>query len=197
MSYFLDAYNTIMGHEGGYSNDPDDAGGETFKGISRVYNSSWEGWEIIDKLKMTFAFPDNLFDETVEEIRELNKKVKLFYKMKYFDDYLGDEMSIGLATEMFDISVNMGIGRAVKFLQISLNLLNRNEKLYNDMVVDGDYGNTTHRCLQKYLETDTIHLLLKFLNVLQGSHYINYMKKSPIQEKYARGWFNRVEITKK
>ena len=117
--------------------------------------------------------------------------------MKYFDDYLGDKMSVHLATEMFDTSVNMGVGRAVKFLQISLNLLNRDERLYDDMVEDGDYGKTTHRCLQKYLETDTIHTLLKFLNVLQGNHYIEYMKKSPTQEKYARGWFKRVRINKK
>jgi hypothetical protein len=27
-------------------------------------------------------------------------------------------------------------------------------------------------------------------------HYIEYMTKSPTQEKFARGWFNRVDIKK-
>ena len=182
MNNFTEAYNTTMQHEGGYSFDPDDVGGETYKGISRAYNPSWNGWIIIDDLKADHRWPENLIDD-VKDVRELNEKVELFYKLKYFDPYRGDEMSVGLAMEMFDTSVNMGVGRAVKFLQIALNVLNRDERYYGDMVEDGMYGNTTHRCLQTYIETDTIYLLLKVLNVLQGNHYINYMKKSPTQEK--------------
>jgi len=37
-------------------------------------------------------------------------------------------------------------------------------------------------------------ILLKIMNVLQGMHYISYMNKSPVQEKYARGWFGRVSL---
>jgi hypothetical protein len=47
-----------------------------------------------------------------------------------------------------------------------------------------------------YLKKDKPELLLKILNVFQGMHYIDFMTKSPIQEKYARGWFTRVEIEK-
>ena len=191
MSYFLEAYSTTMNNEGGYSSDPDDAGGETYKGISRAYNSSWSGWEIIDELKSKPTFPECLdFDNG------LQNSVKRFYKERYFDPYRGDNMPENLALEMFDTSVNMGLGRAVKFLQISLNVLNRNQKLYPDMVEDGDYGNITHSCLYTYLQNDDEMLLCKVINILQGKHYIEYMKKSPIQEKFARGWFKRVEITK-
>ena len=199
MSYFIDAYHHTMSNEGGYVNDPDDVGGETYKGISRKYNPSWNGWEIIDKMKNSecgSTFPDNL-GEVNEQTIELNLRVKGYYKLAYFDPYLGDDMEYGLALEMFDTSVNMGVGRAVKFLQIALNVLNRNEVLYPDMVEDGAYGNNTNQCLQTYLKTDTIDLLVKIINVLQGNHYIDYMKKSPTQEKYARGWFKRVDITKR
>ncbi len=192
MSNFEKAYSLTMSHEGGYVFDPDDVGGETYKGISRAYNSSWEGWRIIDILKSEDSFPKNL-----DMNSELQRKVKDFYRDRYFEPFIGAQMPEDLAIEMFDTSVNMGVGRAVKFLQISLNVLNRNQKLYPDMVEDGAYGPTTHRNLYKYLQSDSSVLLCKMINVLQGNHYINYMKKSPRQEKYARGWFNRVDITKR
>jgi len=191
MSCYLESYAKTMKNEGGYCNDPLDAGGETYKGISRKYNPSWGGWFVIDALRDDTDFPECLEDDELLQI-----DVKKLYKQKYFDPYEGDSMSLGLAMEMFDTSVNMGVGRAVKFLQISLNILNRNGKLYSDMVEDGDFGPTTEKCLKLYLENDSIELLLKMLNVLQGNHYINYMKKSPNQERYARGWFERVEISK-
>lgn len=192
MSYFLDAYSITMSHEGGYCNDPDDAGGETYKGISRVYNPSWIGWQMIDNYKSFDDFPKCLeFDDALQDA------VKMCYKEKYFDPFRGDDMPKELALEMFDTGVNMGTGRAVKFMQVALNVLNRNQKLYQDQVEDGDYGPTTHKCLYAYLQTDSEVLLCKIINVLQGNHYINYMKKSPKQEKYARGWFKRVDITKR
>lgn len=192
MSNFENAYAVTMSHEGGYGNDPDDVGGETYKGISRVYNPSWEGWNIVDALKPVHDFP-----KCLERDKNLQSLVKSFYKQKYFDPFRGDDMPNNLAMEMFDTGVNMGVGRAVKFMQIALNVLNRNEKLYPDMVEDGSYGKTSHKCLHTYLQTDSEMLLCKVINVLQGNHYINYMKKSPTQEKYARGWFNRVDITKR
>ena len=38
--------------------------------------------------------------------------------------------------------------------------------------------------------------LFKIMNILQGMHYINYMQKSPIQERFARGWLKRVDFVK-
>ena len=37
MADFNIAFEITMGHEGGYSFDKDDAGGETYRGISRRY----------------------------------------------------------------------------------------------------------------------------------------------------------------
>jgi hypothetical protein len=37
-------------------------------------------------------------------------------------------------------------------------------------------------------------VLLKIMNVLQGMHYLNFIKQSPIQERFARGWFSRVSL---
>jgi len=37
-------------------------------------------------------------------------------------------------------------------------------------------------------------VLLKVMNIFQGMHYIEYMRKDPVQEKYARGWLKRVKL---
>ncbi|MBW1801582.1 MAG: hypothetical protein JRJ85_12745, partial [Deltaproteobacteria bacterium] len=44
MAKFDEAFEKTTAIEGGYVFDPDDAGGETYKGISRRFNPSWGGW---------------------------------------------------------------------------------------------------------------------------------------------------------
>ena len=183
MATFNDAFDITMKHEGGYSNDPDDVGGETCRGISRRYNPSWPGWVIIDATKPNINFKD------------LDVLVRDFYKAYYWDINRLDEITNqDVANEIFDVGVNIGVVRAVKFLQKALNYLNRNEHSYNDLVVDGKIGSATFKALKYILNHHDVDILLKIMNVLQGMHYLNYMKKSPTQEKYARGWFSRVEL---
>jgi len=188
MADFSVAYEKTMGHEGGYVNDPDDAGGETYKGISRVYNPSWSGWAIIDIAKGEPNFPDSL-----ESNMELQESVGLFYKDKYWDVNRLDEDTFAqsVGEEMFDTGVNMGVSRAGKFLQKSLNYLNRNGDLYDELVVDGKIGPASLDALAKCANDETV--LMSMLNTLQGQHYMNYMDDSPSQKKYARGWFKRVK----
>jgi lysozyme family protein len=90
----------------------------------------------------------------------------------------------------------MGVSRAVEFLQTSLNCLNKNQELYEDLVVDGKFGMKTLTALTFDVKRKETALIVKMLNVLQGAYYIDIMRKSPTQEKFARGWFSRVEIQK-
>ncbi len=183
MANFHEAFNKTMGHEGGYVNDPDDAGGETYRGIARKYNPQWAGWNLIDDTK------PNINDA------DLDEHVRKFYKERYWDVNLLNNFPQVVANEMFDTGVNMGIGRAAKFLQESLNYLNRNGSLFRDLVVDGDVGPATMNGLSKLSSGDG-DILMIMLNVCQARHYMEYMTKSPTQEKYARGWFRRVRLTK-
>ncbi len=192
MAIFYEAYEITLKHEGGYVNDPDDVGGETYKGVARAYYPSWPGWAIIDNAKSHPNFPDNLANDS-----ELNRMIKEFYKANYWDRFWGDQiMSQSVTNELFDTAVNMGVSRAIKFLQTALNLLNRNQINYPDIIEDGAFGNNTMNALNSYLYMDKEDYLLKIMNILQGMHYINYMKRSPAQEKFARGWLKRVEIIK-
>lgn len=194
MANFDEAFEKTAAIEGGYVFDPDDAGGETYKGISRRFNPSWKGWYRIDEIKRASSRKKK-FDKVFEQDESLQKEVVLFYKEAYWDKFWGDEIPVQeIAEELFDTGVNMGVRRAVGFLQEGLNLLNRNQKNYNDIVEDGLFGKNTLKVLMAYLEIDEISYLLKVMNILQGMHYIEYMRKSPTQEKYARGWLKRVKI---
>ena len=174
--------------EGGYSNDPADQGGETYRGISRVYHPSWEGWAYIDISKRSDT---PIKDDYMEPF------VRLFYRRMYWDVNRLGEMPQDLADELYDTGVNMGIGRAAKYLQIGLNCLNRDEAMFDDLVEDGNIGPKTLGAIEIVCKNPAdLVTLLKILNVLQGMHYIEYMRQSPIQEKFARGWFKRVEIGK-
>lgn len=190
MANFLMAFEKTMGHEGGYSLDPDDAGGETYRGVSRRYHPEWEGWKVIDDVKSNPDFP-----RILDSLPQLQDAIRAFYQRYYWDiNSLSAFESQAIAEEMFDTGVNMGRNRAAKFLQESLNYLNRNGRSYDDLVVDGVIGPATLKALSFILYHNEEMLLLKILNVLQGSFYLDYMRRKPSQEKYMRGWFNRVNL---
>lgn len=191
MADFNQSFKQTMGHEGNYSIDPDDAGGETYCGIARKFHPQWDGWPLIDNHKENnINFPAILKTDI-----QLQDKVRTFYKQTFWDRFLGDHIpDQPIAGELFDTGVNLGTRRAVSFLQEGLNVLNRNGVLYDDIMVDGAFGPNTLRTLKTCLARDDSGYLLKIMNILQGMHYINYMKQAPVQEKYARGWLNRVTI---
>jgi len=193
MANFTEAYNITMKNEGGWVNDPTDVGGETYKGISRRYHPSWIGWKIVDEYKTKPDFPNTAYNDD-----NLNSKVKEFYKSTFWDVNLLDEVaSQKIANEMFDTGVNMGVGRAGKFLQRALNLLNKSGTVYPDIVEDGQVGQNTLKALNSYLAYKDESFVYKLMNILQGMHYIEYMTQSPTQEKFAFGWLERVEFIKK
>lgn len=189
MANFTEAYQITSAHEGGYVNDPVDRGGETYRGISRVHHPGWDGWGRIDALKAQAGFPGLLADDS-----DLQASVKNFYKQKYWDKFLGDDISSqDIAMELYDTGVNMGVRRSVRFLQNGLNLLNRNQKNYQDLVVDGWLGLRSLEVLSKYLYLDgNANALLKLMNIQQGARYVGIMEHDSTQEKYARGWLKRV-----
>lgn len=186
---FNKAFNETMDYEGGYVFDPVDTGGETYKGISRRYNPTWMGWKIVDSYKpFTNGYAAMYADP------ELNTQVKFFYEAEYwlkpqFDevDHIWEE----LAEKLFDTGVNVGVGRVSKWLQASLNLLNRNNKYYQDITVDGGIGPQTLKTLKKAMESNPKSRIMTVLVLHQGEHYMNIMRKNPSQERYV-GWFDRL-----
>lgn len=190
MTKFEAAYNKVMIDEGGYAFDKDDLGGETYKGISRVFNPNWDGWKIIDAYKSRYDFPNCL-----EADQDLQYLVKFYFKKKYYDPYLGDQLDDAIAEEMFDQAVNLGVQKAIEYLQRSLNILNRNQRDYEDIKVDGIFGQNTLKAYLKCVSVRGAKLLFNVLNIYQGKRYIELMEASQVKEKFI-GWFNRIEIKK-
>lgn len=188
MNQFDKAYFKVMVIEGGYIHDKDDPGGETYRGISRVFNPAWVGWQVIDNYKTRADFPEVLNNDL-----SLQSLVRYLYKKKYWDPYLGDQLDESIAEEMFDQAVNLGLGKAVENLQKSLNILNRNQRDYADIKADGAFGETTLKTYQVAIRLRGARLLFNVLNCYQSSHYLKLMESNSIKEKYI-GWFNRIEI---
>lgn len=187
MADFNAAYAVTREHEGGYVNDRDDKGGETYKGIARNFHPDWPGWRIVDQKKKEKNFPMNL--ELVKDLQEL---VKQFYQARFWNALrLGEIQYQPIANELFDTAVNMGTVTAAKMVQEALNLSNRNQRDYPDLLIDGVLGHKTVFYINNHPKQD---VLLKALNVFQGWRYIEICRKNPEQEKFFQGWFSRVSF---
>lgn len=188
MSNFDQALAHVLKNEGGYVNDPADRGGETYKGIARRFHPDWPGWRVIDRARGKPGFPASL-----DENAALQRAVAALYRKLYWDPVGGDRIpdpDIGI--ELMDTAVNMGVRRAARFLQEGLNLLNRNQKSWPDLVVDGWVGAKSITAVGKCLRgRDGKRYLLKVLNTLQAERYLDIMRRNPTQERFARGWLNR------
>ena len=91
------AIDWILRFEGGYVNDPNDAGGETKYGISKR------------------SYPQ-------EDIKNLTvDQAKQIYRRDYWERIRGDELPFKLSIIMLDSAVNQGVKTSIKLLQISLN----------------------------------------------------------------------------
>jgi lysozyme family protein len=189
MADFYKALHKTVLAEGRYSNHPNDSGGATYMGIARNYHPKWEGWKIID------TYSDKNSDKLFKDVK-LNYCVAAFYRDNFWDKICGTLIySQIVAEKIFDIAVNMGYIIASKLLQRSMNLLNRDEKLFLNLVEDGFIGSVTIGVVNKYFynNEDEIHLQ-KLITILQGNAYAEIATKNETQENFLRGWLNRLHI---
>ena len=97
MSDFNEAFERLIAHEGGYSNHPNDPGGETMYGITK-------------RVAMEHGYTGSMRDLTREQ-------AKAIYRSAYWYRAKADEYDFAIGFQLFDAAVNHGIGNAVRFLQ--------------------------------------------------------------------------------
>lgn len=95
---FSKAFDDLIDNEGGYSNDPEDPGGETKFGISK------RSYPHLDIKNLT---------------REDAKKI---YWRDFWLEIRAPELHYAVAFEIFDMSVNHGTPRGIMLLQQALNV---------------------------------------------------------------------------
>jgi lysozyme family protein len=116
MAKFDEEFDKLIFVEGGYVNDKDDAGGETYLGISRKNNPKWIGWEVIDDIKKKYGTKG--ITARLKKDIALTNSAKFLYKQKYWDVLeLDDIPSQSIAHEMFDTCVNCGVSTAIRIAQ--------------------------------------------------------------------------------
>ena len=172
MADFTQAFQLVVAHEGGYVNDPDDPGGETYKGVARKINSKWEGWTTVDMLRRQAGFPANL-DKDVA----LQEAVTDFYRVVFWDKMKGDQIDDQtVANSIFDFAVNAGLSTSVSLAQMVVNV-----------GADGVIGSQSLTAINSY---DPDHFLASF-TVAKIARYISIVKKRPTSRKYLYGWVCR------
>ena len=117
MANFDDSFDKISIIEGGYVNDPDDAGGETYCGISRRFHPYSKIWTIIDNYKKTYKTTKEI-NKALKQNKEVKKYIKRIYKSEYWDElFLDDVPSQDIADQLFDDAVNRGVKSAIIIAQ--------------------------------------------------------------------------------
>jgi len=167
-------YPKLVKHEGGYANDPKDTGGETYRGIARRYNPTWNGWVDIDAKKKAGPIKWN------SVFPELESKVKPFYKKAYWDSIALDKLNNqSIAEFLADFKINGMWKSDVNKIQS-----------FVGAVPDGAIGRDTIEVINKYPDTGKLH---DFIFKTRKEHYDRVVAVDPSQSKFYDGWTNRIK----
>lgn len=168
MADFKTAHQFVERWEGGYSRHPSDRGGETYLGISRKAHPTWEGWAFLEQGDKAIA----------------RDKAEQLYRTEYWEPIQGDKYdSQRLATIVYQCAVNVGVRRAIRWLQ---EVLLSHSKGW--IAVDGIMGPKT---LHKLTQCDDFVVGEEFLDK-QEEHYMAIAASDISQRVFLNGWRNRV-----
>lgn len=163
MALFELALAVVLHHEGGFANDPDDAGGATMQGITQGTLGTYLGRPAsIDEVKHISA-------ETVAGI----------YRKMYWGVIRGDSItSQDIATDLLDMAVLMGPAQAIKLAQSAVGAS-----------TDGMMGPKTLAALNA---TPQPTFSNRFYRACVQT-FVAITVRKPSQLKFLPGWITRVD----
>lgn len=192
MADFKKAFKRTLGHEGGFSDHPNDKGGITWKGIARNYHKDWPGWTIVDKY-ISQKLSIKMLNKVLSEDTSLEEMVGSFYKKGFWDINQLDKIENQLLAEnIFDASVNCGVKMGPIFLQKAIN------KLYSiNLIVDGILGNKTFEAIAKVLQQFGEEKLVNTYVDIREEYHKKIVVNNPSQKVFLKGWISRCENMRK
>jgi lysozyme family protein len=162
-SNFDTCLKKLLVSEGGYVNHPSDPGGMTNLGVTARVWEEWVGHPV-DEKQMRALTPGT---------------VAPLYKKKYWDACRADDLISGLDYCVFDVAVNSGVGRAIKFLQSCVGV-----------TPDGGFGPATLNAVKK-AEQDPTALITTYC-----TKRLEFLQSLKTFETFGKGWARRVEEVK-
>lgn len=150
----------LLAHEGGYVNHPSDPGGMTNLGVTARVWEEWVGHPV-DEKQMRALTPE---------------MVAPLYRKKYWDAVRADELVSGVDYCVFDVAVNSGPGRAIKFLQSCVGV-----------TADGGFGPATYAAVNRAQQEDPARLIKAYC-----ANRLEFLKSLKTWPTFGKGWDRRV-----
>lgn len=161
---FQQAMAVVVGHEGGFTNDPQDSG-------------NWTGGAVGQGQLKGTKYGISAASYPTVDIGSLTEDAALaIYKRDYWDKLYLDTADPGLALIAVDAAINNGVGAATKWLQSSLGV-----------TADGVFGPMSQAAL-KACTGDAAQSALVALHAAR----INMMGNLSTWARYGGGWSKRL-----
>lgn len=150
--------------EGGFVNDPQDAGGATNAGVTLNTFRAYYGQ-----------------DRTIEDLKNIsNTQWSRIMKEGYWDRLQADRIeSQGVAEMLADWAVNSGVCTAVKGVQRLLGV--RQDGIVGDMTIAAINGEDPQR-------------LFYDIKAARKRYYMDIVERKTSNAKFLKGWLNRLEM---
>lgn len=162
---FVSALLTTLGHEGGWSNHPNDRGGLTYMGITSLTLDRY------NTIAGTYLRMEDLTSMTVADI---------YYRL-FWKGYNVERFPFALRPFMFDWVVHSG-SFAIKSAQ-----------RYIGTKADGIAGRKTQEAFAAAVVKDGSETVLHHLVLRRMDHLCRMVKRDPNQAVFLVGWWNRVK----
>jgi len=152
----------VLRWEGGFVDHPNDPGGRTNKGVTQKVYDAWRRRQ---------GLP-------VRDVKRLeDAELQRIYEAGYWLPPRCDRLARQLDLVHFDTAVNMGSGRAVRFLQKAAGC-----------GVDGDFGSGTEKAV---LACDLGDLIASYC-ATREAYYRELVRRNASLGVFLKGWLNRL-----
>lgn len=161
------ALKFVLRWEGGFVDHPNDPGGRTNKGVTQKVYDGWRARQ----------------GQPRQDVKWIDDaEVHAIYGTDYWLPPRCDRLETPLDLVQFDTAVNMGVGRAVRFLQAAVGC-----------GVDGDFGPGTERAVAA---CDAGTAVAAYCNTREA-FYRRLAQNNPKLAVFLKGWMNRLNSLRK
>lgn len=186
MANFGLALEIVLKNEGGFVDDPEDAGGATKEGISLRFLQSLNA----DELHKCSINKETINIDTIKQLTE-SQINSIYYNEFWLHAPYEQLTNQEIANNIFDSHVSMGLETATKILQRAINQFYGIDRL----IVDGQFGNATLATTNALcnLNSKSVDQLKGFFILKRISEYVKIIYRHPEDVKFINGWSKRAK----